>query len=135
MIFFPNTLQLTRLCCILNHPAYELPLKRKENENRSANSTSLIAWIKINDLSLHKYMYLNCCFAHIWFFFPDKMNIQMVSFVKLDITKWSILYMMVSSITYYQFYGHNALWNKTNEFFTLYIDVHLNKNKIIIYKL
>lgn len=28
--FSPHTLQLTRLCCILNHPAYEWLLKRKE---------------------------------------------------------------------------------------------------------
>lgn len=69
MIFFPHTLQLTRLCCILNHPAYEWLLKRKEKKSFCEQY--------IFD-SMNKNKLLICSYL----FFPDKMTIQVVSFFK-----------------------------------------------------
>lgn len=86
MIFFPHTLQLTRLCCILNHPAYEWLLKRKEKrksfreqyifDSMNKNKRSLTTKVQVSKLLICSYL-----------FFPDKMTIQVVSFLNLDITK------------------------------------------------
>lgn len=97
--FFPAYSAIDSIVLYFEPPSVWMAIKKKRKKNRFANSTSLIAWIKINDPSLHKYKYLNCWFAHICFFLI-KWLFRVVSFLNLDITKWSILHMMVSLITY-----------------------------------